>query len=159
MSRDLVPAPTSGSRHMTDCVFCRIAGGHLQADVIWEDDLVIAITDLHPIRPGHALIISRAHFPYFEDLPQGTADRIVHLGRRLARAMKLLYGVPQVAFMFTGGDLPHAHAHVVPMHEKTDITSRRYIVEDDLTFRPTPRAAPDELAETAARLRQALARD
>lgn len=44
------------------------------------------------------------------------------------------------------------------MREKSDITSRRYIIEDDLTFRPTPRAAPDELAETAARLRQALAR-
>jgi hypothetical protein len=46
--------------------------------------------------------------------------------------MKALYGVPRVAFLFTGGD--HAHAHVVPMHEKTDITSQRYIAEEKLTF-------------------------
>ena len=144
---------------MTDCVFCRIAGGQLPADSIWEDDLVIAVADIHPIRPGHALILPRAHFPYFEDLPEGTAERIVHLGQRLARAMKSLYGVPQVAFMFSGGDHPHAHAHIVPMHEKTDVTSRRYIVEEHLTFRPPPRAAPEELAATVARIRQALARD
>lgn len=143
---------------MTDCVFCRIARGDLPAEVFWEDDSMIALADLHPIRPGHTLILPRAHFPYFEDLPEHTASGILHLGQRLARAMKSLYGVPQVAFMFTGGDLSHAHAHVVPMHEKTDITSRRYIVEQQLTFRSTPRAGPQELAETAARLRQALAR-
>jgi histidine triad (HIT) family protein len=141
---------------MADCVFCRIANGDLEAEVIWEDDLVIAFADIHPIRVGHAQIAPRGHFPYFEDLPEATASHIVHLAQRLSRAMKLLYGVPRVAFLFTGGDHPHAHAHVVPMHEKTDITSRRYIAEESLTFRCTPRASPSELAETAAHLRRAL---
>lgn len=141
---------------MTDCVFCRIARGDVHAEVVWEDDLVIALADIHPIRPGHAQIVPRGHFPYFEDLPEGIASRIVHLGQRLSRAMKSLYGVPRVAFLFTGGDHPHAHAHVVPMHAKTDITSRLYIVEQSLTFRCTPRASPNELAETAAELRRAL---
>ena len=45
----------------------------------------------------------------------------------------------RVAFLFTGGDVPHAHAHVVPMVAGTDITSRRYIAEEDLTFQSTPR--------------------
>lgn len=144
---------------MIDCVFCRIASSGVQADLVWEDDLVIVLADIHPIRPGHTLIIPREHFAYFEDLTEAPAYRILHLGQRLSRAMKSLYGVAQVAFLFTGGDHAHAHAHVVPMHEKTDITSRRYIVEDDLTFRCTPRASPNQLAETAAQLRQALARE
>ena len=37
-----------------------------------------------------------------------------------------------VAFLFTGGDVAHAHAHVVPMHEKTGITSRRCFAEREL---------------------------
>ena len=37
------------------------------------------------------------------------------------------------------GDIPHAHAHVVPMVEKTDITSRAYVDDETVTFRPAPR--------------------
>jgi histidine triad (HIT) family protein len=42
------------------------------------------------------------------------------------------------------------------MHEKTDITSRRYIAERDLTFRARPRAGDSELAEVAERLRATI---
>ena len=49
--------------------------------------------DICPIRPGHAQIIPREHFAYFEDLPDAIACRIIHLGQRLSRAMKTLYGV------------------------------------------------------------------
>ena len=61
--------------------------------------------------------------------------------------MKALYGVPRVAFLFTGGDHAHAHAHVVPLHEKTDITALRYITGE------VARAPSEELAATAAQLR------
>jgi hypothetical protein len=45
---------------------------------------------------------------------------------------------------------------VVPMHEKTDITSRRYIAEDRVTFRAVPEVAAGELARTADEVRHAL---
>jgi histidine triad (HIT) family protein len=141
---------------MTQCLFCRIVSGELPAEVIFEDELVVAIADICPIRPGHTQILSRQHVAYFEDLPEPAATRIIHVGQRLARAMKGLYDVPRVAFALTGGDHAHVHAHVVPMHDKTDITSRRYIVEKTLTFRSLPRAAVEDLASSAAALRSAL---
>ena len=52
---------------------------------------------------------------------------MVEVGQRLARKLKSVYRVDRVAFLFTGGDVSHVHAHVVPLHEKTDITSARYI--------------------------------
>jgi histidine triad (HIT) family protein len=70
--------------------------------------------------------------------------------------MKNIYRVPRVAFLFTGGDIAHAHAHVVPMHEVTDITSRRYIVENQLTFCPPPCASPEELRGEAQKLAAGL---
>jgi histidine triad (HIT) family protein len=143
---------------MNECLFCRIASGLVRSEMIYEDDQVIGFMDIGPIRPGHTQVIPREHFAYFEDLPEATASRIIHLGQRLSRVMKALYGVPRVAFLFTGGDHAHAHAHVVPMHEKTDITSRRYIAEGTLTFRDMPRATSEELAATAAQLRSGLCR-
>jgi len=140
----------------TDCLFCRIAAHTVTADVLHEDQHVLAFLDIHPIRPGHTLIVSKQHFAYFEDVPTEIANAIIALGQRLARAMKQAYGVQQVGFLFAGSDIPHVHAHIVPMHEKTDLTSRLYIAEPRLTFRETPRAPDDALSATAAGLAAAL---
>ena len=141
---------------MDDCLFCRIANRRLSAHVLFQDELLIAFLDVFPIRPGHTLIIPKIHCDYFETVPAATAARIMEVGQKIARAMKEIYAVPQVAFVYTGSDIPHAHAHLLPMHDKTDITSRHYIEEKDLTFRPAPRAEEGSLAETLARLRAAL---
>ena len=80
------------------------------------------------------------------------------LGQRMAKAQKAVLDVERVAFVCTGGDLPHAHAHLVPMVETTDITSRRYIEEATVTFRALPSPGERELASMALRLRNALSR-
>lgn len=142
---------------MGECLLCRIGAHEIATHVVHEDARLLAFLDICPIRPGHSLIMPKQHFPYFDDLPADLAGAIVALGQTFAAAMKRLYGVPRVAFLFTGGDIAHAHAHVVPMHEKTDITSRRYIAEEHLTFRDTPRAPTETLAARAAELKRALA--
>ncbi len=144
------------THHAGECIFCRIAAGQERADVIYEDKLVVAFLDIHPIRPGHTQIICRDHIPYFEGLPDDIASRILSVGQKIDRVMKSTLDVARIAFLFTGSDVAHAHAHLVPMHENTDITSRRYIAERDLTFRSTPRASDEELAATAAMLRSGL---
>lgn len=138
------------------CLFCGIAKGQIKSHVVFENPSLLAFLDVCPIRPGHVQIIPRAHFSYFEDLPPDLVSQVIGLGQRIAKAQKRLYGVKQVAFLFTGGDIPHAHAHLVPMIEKTDITSRQYIKEDALTFEPIPNAPTAELRRTASELRRAL---
>lgn len=120
----------------SECLFCRIAGGDLDAVLLHEDESVVAFLDVAPIRPGHTQIIPRAHIPYFEDLPSELAGHILRVAQGLARRLKVTYGVPRVAFLFTGGDVEHAHAHLVPLHADTDITSGRYLVSDgDVAWR------------------------
>lgn len=89
---------------------------------------MIALLDIAPIRPGHTVILPRSHVETFERLPTPLAGRIVDLGQQLARRMKELYKVERVAFFFTGTDVAHAHGHVVPLRERMDVTSARYIV-------------------------------
>jgi len=143
--------------HTASCLFCRIARGELTAHPVHEGERIFAFLDICPIRPGHLQIVPRAHYAYFDDLPADLAAEIVQLGQKLAAALKRTYGVKRVAFLFTGGDVPHAHAHVVPLVSPVDITSRRYIAEPKLTFRSTPRIADEELSATAATLRSQLA--
>ena len=138
------------------CIFCRIAKREVTAHVVYESEQVIAFLDINPIRLGHTQIIPLEHFDYFDDLPTTVAEEIISVGQQLARALKAVRNVSRVAFLFTGGDISHAHAHVVPMAEFDDITSRRYIVEKNVTYCDAPRAAESALASCAALIRGSL---
>ncbi len=138
------------------CCFCKAAAGTAPVHEVYRNGDVMAFLDVSAIRPGHTLIIPIAHHDYFDDLPGDTAAAILHLGQCIARAQKRIYGVARVGFLFSGGDMPHAHAHVVPIHDKTDLTSARYIIEKNLTFRALPPVDPAILAKEADRLTTAL---
>ena len=113
---------------VTTCPFCEIAIRSGNAVIVWEDSDIVAFLDNRPIRRGHCLIIPRRHFESFDEVPADLVARIMELGQRLARKMKAIYEVERVAFLYAGSGVPHAHAHVFPMHEDMDVTSARYIL-------------------------------
>ncbi|MEI2826386.1 MAG: HIT domain-containing protein [Dermatophilaceae bacterium] len=41
------------------CVFCAIVAGEVPSSLVYEDDRAIAFMDLHPVTPGHLLVIPR----------------------------------------------------------------------------------------------------
>lgn len=43
------------------CIFCRIITGQLSANIVWQDDSILAIRDLYPQAPSHILIIPKEH--------------------------------------------------------------------------------------------------
>ena len=139
--------------HNADCLFCTIAAGELPAHKVFEDDHILAFLDLHPIRPGHVLVIPKAHHVWFEDLPEPLATRITTCAQQLARAMKQLYAVERVSLFYTGIHVPHAHAHVVPMHHVRDVTSAAYLGEGLERFTAPPSPPPEELDAVATALR------
>lgn len=139
-----------------DCLFCRIARGELPAHKIHEDDHILAFLDLHPIRPGHSLIIPKRHFDWFEDLPEDLATRITSCAQRLARRMKALYAVQRVALVYTGIHVAHAHAHVVPMHHIHDVSSQAYLKDGAQGFAQPPQLPVAEGARIAHDLASAF---
>ena len=141
------------------CLFCRIGAKSIPSHVVHESDRVLGFLDIHPIRRGHVVVVSKEHYAYFDDLPADLAAEILGVARELAPILRRRYDAKRVGFMFTGTDIAHAHAHVVPMVEPTDITSRRYIAEEQLSFGPAPRMPDEELAAIAAELSAALVSD
>lgn len=139
------------------CIFCRIAAGDLPCHAIHEDDDVLAFLDIRPVRPGHTIVIPRRHAAYFDDVPPAIASRMMLVSQTIARALKQRYGVERVAYLHTGTDIAHAHAHVIPMHEVTDVTSGQYLQNRPLQVAPAPLADPADLTAIAAQLRAGLA--
>ena len=46
---------------MDDCLFCKIVRKEINADIVKEDDDVMAFNDVNPIAPDHILIIPKVH--------------------------------------------------------------------------------------------------
>lgn len=139
-----------------DCIFCHIAARAIPAAIVAETDGLLAFLDIQPIRPGHVLVIPKEHYPFFDDVPPQVLGEMTVLAQRLAKAMKASFEVERVGFAFTGVDVSHAHAHVVPLHAADDLTSRRYIVEEVVTYRRPDTPPREELAATQEKLRAAL---
>lgn len=140
--------------HHQCCTFCSIAAGQLPAYVVYENERIMAFLDINPIRPGHTQIIPKMHFPYFDDLSAELLGEIMTISQRLAQRMKSIYRVERVGVAFTGSDVPHVHAHVIPLHASDDLTSRRYIIEKQVTYRDPPPLPDDEMAATASLLKE-----
>ena len=47
----------------SDCIFCKIAGGEIPSEKLYEDDEMMAFDDINPAAPVHFLIVPKEHIP------------------------------------------------------------------------------------------------
>ncbi len=128
---------------MTDCIFCKLASGEIATNKVYEDDKTFAFLDMHPIRPGHVLVIPKTHVPDFYNIDDETYTALMTTVKKISKRLKEVFNPQKVGLMVAGWDVPHAHVHVVPMEDHQDITSRSTYLEEN----KIPSA--EELANTA----------
>ena len=102
----------------TQCLFCKIVAGQIPADVVHENETVIAFRDLTPQAPTHVLVIPRSHYPNAGALAQGEPATVAHLfdaAREIAASEGLDGGYRLV--LNTGADAHqtvfHVHLHLL----------------------------------------------
>ena len=127
-------------------VFTHILTGEVSRDIVWRDDRAFAIVPKAPIAPGHTLVIPVDEVDHWTDLEPELLAYLMHVARRIGRALTHAYGTQRAALAIVGFGVPHAHLHVVPIDD-----ARVLRFTDDL-----PEATPEEMADTAARIRHAL---
>ena len=68
------------------CLFCNIIDGKLPADIVYQDDEVLAFRDINPVAPTHILCIPRKHISTSNEF---TAQDEAVAGKLLLTASKL----------------------------------------------------------------------
>ena len=119
MAGSLTVDPYSG--HMpdapSDCIFCRIVGGEIPAELVHQTGSVIAFNDLNPQAPTHVLIVPKAHHAHAVDQvatdPGGVNELVAVAGKIAAEA-----GLDGYRMVFnTGADggqtVFHTHLHLL----------------------------------------------
>ncbi len=69
------------------CLFCEIASGKAGAKLLYEDDAVVAFSDIRPMAPTHLLIVPKRHHDTLLVAVQAGDEQL--LGRLLSVAGKL----------------------------------------------------------------------
>jgi histidine triad (HIT) family protein len=100
-----------------DCIFCRIIGGEIPADVVAESETTVAFRDLNPQAPLHVLVVPRTHVANAGELADREPETVAELVR-VARAVVTDAGHDSYRLVLnTGGDAGqsvfHAHLHVL----------------------------------------------
>jgi histidine triad (HIT) family protein len=131
-------------------VFARILRGELPAHRVYEDELTLAFMDVRPQADGHTLVIPKAEAETILEIPAEALAALALTTQRVARAVKKAFDAPgiliaQLNGRAAGQSVFHVHFHVVPRREGLD-----------LRLHARNAAAPELLAEHAARIRAAL---
>ena len=102
-----------------NCLFCRIANRTIPAEIVGEDEGLLAFTDIHPQAPTHLLIIPTEHIRTLADVSQAHSDvlgRIVRFANRLARERGLAetgYRLVANCGAAAGQTVWHLHFHLL----------------------------------------------
>jgi histidine triad (HIT) family protein len=105
---------------MPQCLFCKIAAGAEPAVVVHRDERCVAFMDVHPLAPGHVLLIPMTHAERLDQLDAATRQHLYRVMDALIAAQRRAgLGVEGSQLIVNDGKaanqhIPHVHLHLVP---------------------------------------------
>lgn len=128
---------------MQPTIFTKIINGELPSHKIYEDEKTLAFLDIHPLTPGHALVVPKEQIEFVWDLPDDLYTAVMLTAKKIAQKQREVFG-SHVHERIVGLDVPHAHVQLIP-----------FTTEDQLRQQQDMTSEPDheQLAAMADRLR------
>ena len=102
-----------------DCIFCKIVRGEIDAEVVHDDDEVLAFKDIQGRAPVHVLVIPKQHVASLEEVtqvPESVTRRLFEVSSMVAQEL----GAGQSGYAVrinngpdAGQEVFHLHLHVL----------------------------------------------
>jgi histidine triad (HIT) family protein len=101
-----------------DCVFCKVIHGEIPSQVVYEDDLIVAIHDIQPKAPVHFLVMPKKHISSSAEITEQNSAIVAHIFEviaKLAKELKFENGYRVVTNVGKDGaqSVKHLHFHVM----------------------------------------------
>jgi histidine triad (HIT) family protein len=102
-------------------IFTKIVNGEIPSYKVAEDENFLAFLDIFPLAIGHVLVIPKAEIDYLFDLDDQNYVALMLFSKRVAIALKKAIPCKKVGVAVLGLEVPHAHIHLVPLNNESDI--------------------------------------
>ena len=103
---------------MADCIFCKIGAGTLPAEIVYQNEAVMAFRDLHPKAPVHVLIIPKKHITSTAELTKDELPVVAEM-MEVANIVAQKEGTPSTYKLVINTGAPagqvimHLHMHLL----------------------------------------------
>lgn len=118
-----------------DCLFCKIINREIPSEKIYEDDAAFAFLDIHPLAPGHTVIIPKVHAQNILDLPETAVGPLFLVVKKITAALNSAlkphgFTIGINHGKVSGQAIDHLHIHVIPRFEGDGGGSLHSVVEN-----------------------------
>ena len=110
-------------------IFTKIVDGELPSYKVAEDDKFVAFLDINPLKEGHTLVIPKKEIDYFFDIHDDLLQEYMLFSKRVAKAIEKSIPCLRVGLTVIGLEVPHAHMHLIPIEEISDMSFNSSKVE------------------------------
>lgn len=98
-----------------DCIFCGIVKGEIKSTILHEDENIIVINDIHPVKKVHMLFITKKHIEDYTSLDDSSIlISLKNASQKYIDEMGLM-GKGYKLTVNGGGaqDINHLHFHLI----------------------------------------------
>lgn len=106
---------------MKDSLFTQIINGQIPCHKVYEDDRVIAFLDIHPINPGHTLVVPKKQIDHLWDLDDDDYHYLMSVAKHIAERIRQTINPPRIGMLVEGFAIAHCHIHVIPFYQGDDV--------------------------------------
>jgi len=111
---------------MNDCLFCKIINKKISANVIYEDNKILAFLDIAPVNKGHTLVIPKTHSNDFLSTNEEILQHLISKTKKIANAIIKATNCSGVNIVTNNGETAgqvifHLHFHIIPRFESDNL--------------------------------------
>lgn len=120
-----------------NCIFCKIIEGNIPSHRVYEDDFFIGMLDINPANRGHVIVYPKNHAENIFELPDGDAEKILIVVKKIAMAVTEAYGCDGINILQNNGEaagqsVNHLHIHIIPRFndDAVSIEWKQNVIDD-----------------------------
>lgn len=121
------------NKAMEESIFTKIIKGEIPCHKVYEDDKTLAFMDIHPIRSGHVLVISKKQVDHLWDLEDTDYQAVMATAKLVANRIREVLRPLRVGVHVEGLEVPHAHIHLFPFNTADEFWARPSTADPDHT--------------------------
>ena len=102
-------------------VFTKIINGEIPGTFVWRDERCVAFLSINPLAHGHTLVVPIEEVDHWVDASPELAAHLFDVTRIIGQAQQRAFAPERVGVVIAGYEVPHAHIHVVPTNDMSQL--------------------------------------